>query len=745
MIKKYLLLLILSLSALYSSYGQCPTPTTLTVSSITATTANLSWASGGGETQWEVFLATANAAAPTPNNTGIPCNTNPYVLTGLTPCTAYKFYVRAVCSPGVTSAWSTAHTFSTMGTPNCTYSANIVATQDIPTSSLFVEVFAGSPPYSFQWSHNGTAIQGATGQSLAITGQSGTFQVTVTDSANQTTTATITIQAPTLTASNDAITIYPNSTGISTSTTSVLANDSIYDTAILPNYINQVTITPLTLPSGFSINANGTISVLPGTAPGTYTLTYKVCSIPSPNACSNTAAVTVTIANEGFLLNAFLDTNNNGTQDSGELNFNLGTFQYQLNNGTINTAASTNGTYYIQESNAANSYNFSFLVNSNYSAYYSVSPSAYNNVTFTPGSGVTILNFPVTQLPYADAVIVVSPYGAPPRPGFTYKNIIYYTNNGNQAVASGTLTFTKPNAVSITAVSQAGTTPTATGFTYDFTNLQPNETRSIIVTMQVPTIPTVNLNDLLTSNGTLSNISNDVNPNNNTYNLTQIIVGSYDPNDKTESHGGKIVHSTFTSNDYLTYTIQFENTGTYYAENVRINDVLDAKLDETSVKMVNASHPFLLTRTGTTLNWNFNGIDLLPAGKGQVTFQIKPKPGYTIGDIIPNTASIYFDFNPAIVTNTYTTEFVATMSVSDFNHNSFVAYPNPTKGLLTIASKNTASLQTVTVTDVTGKTVLKNNCSATEATVDVSHLMSGIYFLTVESNEQKSTVKFVKQ
>ena len=46
-------------------------------------------------------------------------------------------------------------------------------------------------------------------------------------------------------------------------------------------------------------------------------------------------------------------------------------------------------------------------------------------------------------------------------------------------------------------------------------------------------------------------------------------------------------------------------------------------------------------------------------GKGYITFKIKPKPGYAVGDIIPNNASIYFDFNPAIITNTFQTEFVA--------------------------------------------------------------------------------------
>ncbi|HSD15457.1 MAG TPA: T9SS type A sorting domain-containing protein, partial [Flavobacterium sp.] len=149
---------------------------------------------------------------------------------------------------------------------------------------------------------------------------------------------------------------------------------------------------------------------------------------------------------------------------------------------------------------------------------------------------------------------------------------------------------------------------------------------------------------------------------------------------------------------------------------------------------------------GNTLNWNLNGIDLLPSGKGQVTFQIKPKPGYAIGDIIPNTASIFFDFNPAIVTNTFTTEFVTALSVSEFKNSTFMAYPNPTNGTVTISSKDMSSLiNTVIVTDILGKTVQTKTINNPTATVDLSDLSSGIYFAKVTSENSESILKIVKQ
>ncbi len=300
--------------------------------------------------------------------------------------------------------------------------------------------------------------------------------------------------------------------------------------------------------------------------------------------------------------------------------------------------------------------------------------------------------------------------------------------------------------VSITSVSEAGIISTATGFTYDFTNLLPNETRIIYVVMQVPTIPTVTLGDLLTNTASITIPAGDVMLSNNTSSLTQTIVGSYDPNDKTESHGEKIVHASFSANDYLTYTIQFENTGTFYAENVRISDVLDAKLDETSVRMINASHSNVLTRVGNTLNWNMNGIDLLPSAKGHVTFQIKPKPGYAIGDIIPNTAYIYFDFNPAIITNTFQTEFVNAMSVSGFENATFLVYPNPTNSFVTISGKNNSELiDSVVITDISGKTIQTKSINTVNAKIDLSDLSNGIYFAKVKSGNNLSIVKIIKQ
>ena len=86
----------------------CLTPTGLTVSAITSNSASLNWVNpnGTGSASYEIEVVLASG---TP--TGIPTNTTvtfPYIVTGLLPNTAYKFYVRARCTTGFASPWSVA-------------------------------------------------------------------------------------------------------------------------------------------------------------------------------------------------------------------------------------------------------------------------------------------------------------------------------------------------------------------------------------------------------------------------------------------------------------------------------------------------------------------------------------------------------------------------------------------------------------------------------------------------------------
>lgn len=106
-----------------------------------------------------------------------------------------------------------------------------------------------------------------------------------------TATATIVV-APSLQAVNDVMP--PVTAGVGGVTPSVLANDTADGKAVvLTGSGANATLIPGASPdTGIVMNTDGTITVKPGTAAGTYTYPYKICSVPAtdPATCSEATA-----------------------------------------------------------------------------------------------------------------------------------------------------------------------------------------------------------------------------------------------------------------------------------------------------------------------------------------------------------------------------------------------------------------------------------------------------------------------
>lgn len=85
---------------------------------------------------------------------------------------------------------------------------------------------------------------------------------------------------------------------------------------------------------------------------------------------------------------------------------------------------------------------------------------------------------------------------------------------------------------------------------------------------------------------------NDSTPNDNHAALDEVILGSYDPNDKTSTSGSTITPAQIQRADYITYVVRFQNTGNDTAFRIVIEDTLDVNLDWSTLQPVNTSHPF---------------------------------------------------------------------------------------------------------------------------------------------------------
>jgi hypothetical protein len=134
-------------------------------------------------------------------------------------------------------------------------------------------------------------------------------------------------------------------------------------------------------------------------------------------------------------------------------------------------------------------------------------------------------------------------------------------------------------------------------------------------------------------------------------------------------------------------------------------------------------------------------------GKGFISFKIKPKPGFAVGTIIPNTASIYFDFNPAIVTNTFLTKFVSTLGANAPDTVAFSLYPNPAHNQVAVRLGNSsATIERIKIMDYMGKVILQQAGASPTETVDVQQLAKGIYLIEITTSlQQVATQKLVVQ
>ncbi|MDP3314334.1 gliding motility-associated C-terminal domain-containing protein, partial [Lutibacter sp.] len=116
-------------------------------------------------------------------------------------------------------------------------------------------------------------------------------------------TTTVRIVVNTIDALNDTP-VALNGTG--GTTPSVLLNDTVNGVSLTPATFNTVTLTTVGVyPTGITLNADGTVTVAPGTASGSYDVQYQICTVATPVNC-DIATVKVTVV--ALLIDAVNDT-----------------------------------------------------------------------------------------------------------------------------------------------------------------------------------------------------------------------------------------------------------------------------------------------------------------------------------------------------------------------------------------------------------------------------------------------------
>jgi hypothetical protein len=460
----------------------------------------------------------------------------------------------------------------------------------------------------------------------------------------------------------------------------------------------------------------------------------------SPCACSLTGKV-------------YFDANNNCTFDNGEI---------ALSNVNIKLNSGTSAIYSI--TNTDGNYNF-FVPTGTYTIeqlpfqHYSAGACSNNPITVNAAGGTNcaIVNNFADTAPAIQDLSTTYINVQPAVVGYGYMQRILVKNQGTTAANNAMVNMRGNYNASVISTTFAGNNVPGTG-NWNFTNLptlEPNETFLLDLNYTVSnSIPT---NTLLLYTDTVQKSAQpwlqDETPWNNIYNLQTYTVASLDPNYKEVSPQGTGVNGDINFSDsILTYTVHFENTGTYYAYNIEIVDSVSNNLELNSLEMIYGSHPYIATiDENRVLHIKFNNIMLGwqdNNNTGFAVYSIKLKNNLPIGAQIKNTAYIYFDFNEAVITNTTINTLTSNVGKEELTNAEYNLFPNPVSNRLTITNNVNTLKGTINIYDSMGKLWHSKTITQPINKVDFNNLdelTNGLYFVNlINENGEVKTIKFIK-
>lgn len=337
--------------------------------------------------------------------------------------------------------------------------------------------------------------------------------------------------------------------------------------------------------------------------------------------------------------------------------------------------------------------------------------------------------------------VAISIASGPARPGFLMDHYIHLENGSPSSSGSTTTTLTFDPLLAFVSSLPAPTSQSSGTITWDQSALGFFQERDLRVRLQVPPdVGLIGTELLATANTVTANTDGDLA--NNTATSAVTVTGSFDPNDKTAHTSSRTSSTSFLLDQdvWIDYVIRFQNTGTDTAFNIIVTDTLPTYLDPASISMVAASHPHAWSVEGQgTLKFIFPMILLPdsnvnePASHGLLSFRIRPRAPLAPGTVIANTANIYFDFNPLVITEPsllvaeFSTGIMQPMSVE------LTVSPNPASDHLRF--QFTEPVDQLSVIAADGRVLLTSSPQTTDGIVEIATLPNGCYLLQVRTSQ----------
>ena len=340
--------------------------------------------------------------------------------------------------------------------------------------------------------------------------------------------------------------------------------------------------------------------------------------------------------------NVFYDQNNNGIKDANE--YGDAYTMVVLSNGRY-AFTDTSGNYKLT-ADTLGTFSEAVLV-----PPYIVPNPGIQSFTFnrydTAVAGKNVALYSTTS---KDSLsIAITPLTLAGRPGGNFIYHVNFTNEGS-TVLSPNIVFNYDNSLlTYTSSNLPSVANTGNSLTLNYNSLAPMRSIDFIISFKVKT--TAQMGNVLSATASIAAASATA-----TDSTSNVLVSSFDPNDKAAT--AKLTPTQVVKGDRIRYTIRFQNTGTASAINVVVADTLSSLLQSKTLDIIATSHPCKITMKGNIVYFEFLNINLPDSfhykdlSHGFVTFSIKPLSTLTLGNMIPNTASIYFDYNKPVVTNT---------------------------------------------------------------------------------------------
>ncbi len=393
---------------------------------------------------------------------------------------------------------------------------------------------------------------------------------------------------------------------------------------------------------------------------------------------------------------------------------------------------------------------------------------AENGIQEGIGVDFNLENYTVNDTIYIAAVPVcaekdvrVTMGGTAIRKGYTNNQFkIVASNQSREVVSNSLVNFIVPSTISIQNVSQTiqqqqSFTDNGKSFnrySWLINNLNPLENK--VISFTTSNDATTQIGDELTFKGEILTSQTDCTPDDNVITQKYIVYGAIDPNDILVSPKGYGQEGYVLPNQVLTYTVRFENIGNFVAQNVEIVDMLPKELDVSTIKIISTSHDNLKTEiAGNNLKFVFDSINLPSSledkdkGQGYVTFSITPYKGLEAETKIVNKATIQFDLNEPLSTNTVLNTIQSKLSEQEMV--TVVLYPNPVNDVAYISLKHQKGeeftmkqIKSAEVLTLQGNVVLSKDFGfSEEIRMDMPIEFKGLYILKITDTEGKTYVR----